>query len=52
VALDILQFYAFAKTGRFMGEEEVNRLGDYGMDRHQRNELRSLLSGEISLEEI
>ncbi|KAF7636045.1 hypothetical protein Mgra_00004494 [Meloidogyne graminicola] len=45
VGCDILQFYAFAKTGRFMNPSEIERLSDYGMNQSQRNELRTLLSG-------
>uniref|UniRef100_A0A1I8BI44 Piwi domain-containing protein n=1 Tax=Meloidogyne hapla TaxID=6305 RepID=A0A1I8BI44_MELHA len=45
VGCDILQFYAFAKTGRFLNVSEIERLGDYGMNQSQRNELRTLLSG-------
>uniref|UniRef100_A0A915LY55 Uncharacterized protein n=1 Tax=Meloidogyne javanica TaxID=6303 RepID=A0A915LY55_MELJA len=45
VGCDILQFYAFAKTGRFMNAGEIERLNDYGMNQSQRNELRTLLSG-------
>ena len=47
VGCDILQFYAFAKTGRFMNANEIERLNDYGMNQSQRNELRTLLSGQF-----
>jgi hypothetical protein len=46
--LDILQFYAYAKVGQFMGEAELARLNEYGMNQNQRNELRTLLNGLLN----
>lgn len=42
---DILQFYAFVKKQRFLNEGEQLQLQDYGMNRGQRTELKTLLSG-------
>jgi hypothetical protein len=46
--LDILQFYAYAKAGRWLGEAELAQLSEYGMNKNQRNELRTLLNGLLN----
>ncbi|KAI1704908.1 piwi domain-containing protein [Ditylenchus destructor] len=47
VNIELIQFYAFAKTGQEMNAEQLAQLSSFSMNRVQRRELRSLLSGLI-----
>lgn len=49
--LPVLQFYTFAKTGQFLSADQQLQLREYGMDRRQRQELKTLLNG-IKLKKI
>ncbi|KAI1702281.1 putative protein tag-76 [Ditylenchus destructor] len=46
VNVEVIQFYAFAKTGHEMNAEQLNQLRNFSMNRVQRRELKSLLSGQ------
>ena len=49
VNVDILQFYSMVKTERILTNEDLQKLGDYGLKSDQRKELKSLLYGIFAI---